>query len=353
MTCLSRLTHVNFPGLLIATEPEREVNPISFHYFTGTALANPVLRPYSMLREPLLPLAAALATGITIGHFHIFSPMGLVFPLALALVLLVFSFLLREGARFRLPAVLVLFLGAGALTQTVHRNARTPKLNAEDGEAVLLSGCISNPPIFSPDREQFTLDLASQTSARLSVNLKNSAQLPLQYGQQVEVAAKIRSPRNFGNPDAFDYVAYLAGQHIYWTGSVSTPTDIHVVPGRCGSRPVALLYSVRAWALERLQALYPGDQHTAALLQATLLGETSGVEKRWTSDFRVTGTYHALVISGQHVSVLAFTLLFLLRLLQFRRVPALCVATTASWFYAFISGFSSPVVRAAGALPFS
>jgi competence protein ComEC len=120
------------------------------------------------------------------------------------------------------------------------------------------------------------------------------------------------------------------------------------VPGRCGSRPVALLYSVRAWALERLQALYPGDQHTAALLQATLVGETSGVEKRWTSDFRVTGTYHALVISGQHVSVLAFTLLFLLRLLRFRRVPALCVATTASWLYAFISGLSSPVVRAAG-----
>jgi hypothetical protein len=81
-----------------------------------------------MLREPLLPLAAALAIGITIGHFHVFSLMGLVFPLALALVLLVFSFLPRGGTRFRLLAVLVLFLGTGALTQNIHRNSRTPKL---------------------------------------------------------------------------------------------------------------------------------------------------------------------------------------------------------------------------------
>ncbi len=29
-------------------------------------------------------------------------------------------------------------------------------------------------------------------------------------------------------------------------------------------------------------------------------------------------------------------------------MPALCVATLASWLYAFISGMSSPVVRAAG-----
>jgi len=108
------------------------------------------------------------------------------------------------------------------------------------------------------------------------------------------------------------------------------------------------LYDVRTVALSRLVSLYPGDPETAALLQATLLGETSSVERRWTDDFRLTGTYHALVISGQHISVLALTLLVLLKLLRFRRMPALGLATIACWLYAFISGLSSPVVRAAG-----
>ena len=111
---------------------------------------------------------------------------------------------------------------------------------------------------------------------------------------------------------------------------------------------VAFLYTIRTEALGRLEQLYPGDPRTAASLQAILLGQTVGVDRRWTNDFRLTGTYHALVISGQHVTVLALSLLFLLRLLHLGRIPSLVVAAAASWFYAFLSGMSSPVVRAAG-----
>jgi competence protein ComEC len=237
----------------------------------------------------------------------------------------------------------------GIADEIVHRQARPPKLNADDGETVLLSGCVTNPPVFSPAREQFTLNLNSKAAIRLTVNLRpRDHPLSLNYGQRIEVAAKIRAPRNFQNPESFDYVHYLAAQHIFWTGSVGSSEDIKVLPGSCGSIAVTGLYALRTWALGRIDSLYPNDQHTVSLLQATLIGETSGVERRWTQDFRVTGTYHALVISGQHVSVLAFTILLILRLLQLRKVPALCVATLASWLYAFISGMSSPVVRAAG-----
>ncbi len=229
----------------------------------------------------------------------------------------------------------------------VHQPGPTPKLNAQDGETVLLSGCVVNPPVFSPGREQFTLNLGRRAAIRLSTVLKVGQKLPLTYGQKVEVAAKIRSPRNFQNPDAFDYVGYLANQHIYWTGSVSSPDDIHPVPGACGFRAIGWLYDIRTWALQRLSDLYPGDQHTAGLLQATLLGETNGIERRWTSDFRVTGTYHAIVISGLHISVLAVSLLFLFRILWVRRFPALWIACSATWIYAFLSGLNSPAVRCA------
>ena len=84
-------------------------------------------------------------------------------------------------------------------------------------------------------------------------------------------------------------------QHIYWTGSVADPATIKISAGRCGSRAVASLYAIRTWALDRLARLYPDDPHTAALLEATLLGETGGVERRWTNDFRVTGTLNSPV----------------------------------------------------------
>ncbi len=268
--------------------------------------------------------------------------------LAFSALLAVLLALWRASSRVRSVIFAVMLAALGLSTALLHRRGPAPRLNADDGEAVLLSGCVVNPPVFSPGREQFTLALTPKASARISVNLKADAKMSLDYGEKVELAAKVRSPRNFGNPDSFDYANYLAAQHIFWTGSVANPADIHPIAGRCGSRAVAWLYGIRTWALDRIRSLYPDDPHTVALLQATLLGETAGVDRRWTSDFRVTGTYHALVISGQHVSVLAFTLLLLFRLIRLRRLPALTLATVACWLYAFISGFSSPVVRAAG-----
>ncbi len=301
-----------------------------------------------MRREPLLLPAACLAGGILLAHFFYFQLFDLFIPAALAVLVLVIALATKSCKRFRTISSFLCFSLAGIAAQVIHRPAHTPKLNADDGEVVVLSGCVTNPPVFSPEREQFTLDLTPRAAARLTLNLKHDDHLALRYGQRAEITAKIRSPRNFQNPESFDYAGYLALQHIYWTGSVSSSSDVKILPGSCGSALAAGLFSVRGWALQRLRDLYPDDAHTAGLLQATLLGETSGVEKRWTSDFRVTGTYHALVISGQHVSVLAFSLLLLLRLFQMRRVPALCVATVACWLYAFISGMSSPVVRAAG-----
>jgi competence protein ComEC len=37
------------------------------------------------------------------------------------------------------------------------------------------------------------------------------------------------------------------------------------------------------------------------MMQAVMIGETYQVQRVWTEQFRNTGTYHALVISGMHV----------------------------------------------------
>jgi competence protein ComEC len=205
-----------------------------------------------------------------------------------------------------------------------------------------------DPPVFSPDRERFLLQLAPKAHALVVVTLKDGERLSLDYGQQVEVIAKVRRPRRFENPGEFDYPLYLAQQQVFWTASVRGLPEIHPVPGRCGSRMVAFLYGIRTEALWRLEQLYPGDSRTAAMLQGILMGQTVGVERRWTNDFRLTETYHVLVISGLHVTVLALSLLFLLRLLHLGRIPSLGVAAVACWFYAFLSGMGSPVVRATG-----
>ena len=294
----------------------------------------------------MLPVTA-LAAGILGAHFFYFDWSDLAGAAALSAVTLVCAFAVPGARRGRLAALSAAFVLGGIAVQIAHRSERVPRLNVDDAETVLLDGCVTKPPVFSPDRAQFNLQLAPAAEARISVVLKPGEKLQMAYGERIEVPAKIRSPRNFQNPGAFDYVGYLAAQHIYWTGSVSDLSGVHSLPGHCGNAAIGWMYGARTWALDRLTGLYPGDPHTAGMLQATLLGETSGVERRWTEDFRVTGTYHALVISGLHISIVATTLLLLLRLLFVRRVLAWSIAAAVCWLYAFLAGCNSPAIRAA------
>ena len=105
-------------------------------------------------------------------------------------------------------------------------------------------------------------------------------------------------------------------------------------------------------ALDRIDRLY-SDKYSSGMMDAILIGETARLDRIWTDDFRRTGTFHALVISGVHVTVLAAVLLFLLHWLPISELSALAMTAASAWLYALVSGLSAPVVRAAGGFTLS
>src|SRR5260370_33540308 len=108
----------------------------------------------------------------------------------------------------------------------------------------------------------------------------------------------------------------------------SPPT---VLPGRCGSRFMAGIFALRTAALDRIDRIYRSNGYATGMMDAVLIGETARLERAWTDDFRRTGTFHALVISGIHVTVLAAVLLFLLRWLPLSELSALAMTAAAAW----------------------
>jgi competence protein ComEC len=298
------------------------------------------------VREPLVFPLVAFAAGILVDQVAPFS----VHEAALAAVALAILALLPASAWIKRTSTLLAMVFAGAFASAWQRPGPPPEIDATSKEIVILAGCVVEPTVFGEDRAQFTLELAPGARAQVMMPFDEADAAParLAYGQRIEVVARVRRPHNFNNPGSFDYAAYLARRKIFWTASMPRNTPARILPGRCGWRFMAAIFALRTAALDRIDRLYPGDDYKVGMMQAILIGETVKLERVWTDDFRRTGTFHALVISGVHVTVLAAVLLFLLRLVPISELSALALTAGAAWLYALVSGFSAPVVRAAG-----
>src|SRR5271154_2928141 len=298
------------------------------------------------MRDPLIVPLIAIAAGIVAGRLLAFTTSEAGWP--------IFAFLLLAALPSRryirsISVALTLFF-IGIFAEAWHRPGPPPEIDARSRETLILEGCVVEPTVLSPNREQFTLELDRDARARVSLTLLEDDETPqrLDYGQRVEFEARIRRPHNYNNPGSFDYAAYLARQKIFWTAAMATGSRVRILPGRCGSRFMAMVFALRVGALDRIERLYANDAYATGMMEAILIGETSKLQKIWTENFRRTGTFHALVISGVHVTVLAGVLLFLLRWCALPEIPALAITAAGAWLYALVSGLSAPVVRAAG-----
>ena len=272
-----------------------------------------------LLRDPLLAPLAAIATGILVSRFVPFEIRELLAVIA-ALVFLGILSLWRHSRVLAAVCCLLAFrvcgrfhrrgASAGAAARTGCRGSGHPERlrggTARGGRASASVSCWNS---IRARARRSRLRPRGRSSRRGS-----------NYGQRVEFDAKVRRPHNFGNPGAFDYVHYLARQDIYWTASTSPGAEMKVLPGRCGSAFQRAIMNLRAAAMERLERLYHGDPYGTGMMQAILIGSSFQLQRVWTEQFRSTGTFHAIVISGTHIAVLsAFLLLRSAPVLRARR----------------------------------
>src|ERR1043165_7714452 len=108
------------------------------------------------MRVPLVVPAAALLAGILLSHW---SPFVLREAVAGALAFFLLS--IPGSSRWlRRVCILLGLICCGALAEAWHRPGPRPEIDAGSKETVLIGGCVVDPSVLSPGREQFTLELA-------------------------------------------------------------------------------------------------------------------------------------------------------------------------------------------------
>jgi competence protein ComEC len=161
-------------------------------------------------------------------------------------------------------------------------------------------------------------------------------------GERWRLAVKLKRPGGLANPNAFDYEAWLLAQRIGATGTVSD-----------GQLLSPAAYGWRDAIRQRLLAV--DAQGREGGLAALVLGDGSGVSAADWQILQDTGTVHLLVISGQHIGLLAGVVYALIAGLarwgiwprSLPWLPWACgLAFGAAVGYGLLAGFDVPVRRA-------
>jgi competence protein ComEC len=320
-------------------------------------------------RAPLALAAAAFACGILLAGRLQLSPAGwgwATVSLALCTIVAVAIRSLRP-AQF---AALLALVCAGAFARIGTPSPRLPTLppeflNVKDVEIVgnvtndgaLLAGGGARErfdlqtEMLELDGQEFTQPIGIRATvfssdAAEETQDDDSPAIPhVAYGARVRLKAKLRLPRNFRNPGAFDYEDYLHALGISTLASVKAE-EIEVLPGTSGNRLGFWRSRVRNSILQHIHQSSLWSREDAAVFAAMIVGDDSLLLRDVREEFQQTGVYHLLVVSGMNVALLALAIFWLARRLRLPEWPASLLTIALSMFYAYIAGMGVPITRA-------
>ena len=295
------------------------------------------------MKSPLFPVTLAFCIGILAGIYVQTSLLYLLAASAASLLALWIAHICCR-AWLALALSLVCFACLGMVCPAIHQASYAPqhlRMLTRSGKLDLnepcrITGICTKGSIPKGIGEQIELAVqrvenrfstfATQGSVRLALYYQKG-EVPreplLRPGDQIEVLANLRLPRNFNNPGQFDYVAYLERQDVALVGTVKNELLITRLATGQGSWLSRQIRRLRTALLSQLDAAF-GPGQTAGIMKALLLGDRSALDARIEETFRITGIYHVLVVSGQHVAVIAA---FLYALFRWTRIPTSLAAT--------------------------
>jgi competence protein ComEC len=327
------------------------------------------LRNPQHTRQPLLYASLAFAAGIAVGVRAWRPPLW--FLVAILISALATAYLNRRRPRLANAIVYLTIFWSGAFCIQIRTIPPRPDIaRFTTGDEVVITAHVIRDGILreggfsgmrqSVDVETEEIVLSQGKTTQLAFGLRlslypsrsdhaqeglvSSAQLRLyRYGERLRFTARLREPRNYGNPGAFDYRGYLAEQGIIAVGSGKW-SSTGSLPGFQGSRIELWRSRIHRSIIQKIHALWPPRQ--AALIDAMVIGDAAFIERDTRVEFQRSGTYHILVVSGMNVGILAFVVFWVLRRLRAGEIFASVMTVLLAASYAFVTQVGPPIWRA-------
>jgi competence protein ComEC len=296
------------------------------------------------MRDPLLVPACLFAAGIAFARAEWVTGGTAAGLAALAGMLSLGGSLMGRRWAYLACGWLALFL-AGQANMALRSKAAPPGSGAAGRQT--LEGCVVG--IADAGEQRLRIEVETGRLGGVQVSAPVEAGRP-EYGDYVRGEANVRAVRNLGLEGAFDRETFLSRKGLFWQASMTTKGRWSIRKASCGNAVVRRFHRIRRSAGERLGAMFGSEPQKEGLLKALLLGDGAALRRSWVGDFRRTGTYHALVISGGHITVICGIFLWWRRRIGWGCRTAVAASAAVAWFYSAVAGGATPSLRAAAAM---
>lgn len=307
------------------------------------------------LKFPLIGITISFIIGIVFQEYASFSLLFLFGGIFISAFLFGFALYtnhktLVQNTSFGVGTYLLSAL-LGMFTYFVHldKNAANhySKLTFESTNTI--KGIIQSALKPNERYEKYVLQInsfnATNASGKVLLYVPKQSKIVLHSGTEIYINESIYPIPKAYNPYQFDYANYLEKQNIG-----------HQMYLNNSSIKIIKQHENFNYYIEKLRnalsdsfAIHHFDSKTKAIIDALLLGQRVAIDKATLTDYSNAGVIHILAISGLHISILYFFLVFLLkpiRSLRFGKEIELIVVLFVLWIFAFLTGLPASVTRA-------
>jgi competence protein ComEC len=291
---------------------------------------------------------------------------------ALSIFTLLLTFLLSKfgnKSQFSTLFLLLTFAFSGSLLYEIEKHSISPNRlktlfetkNIISNEPIEVEGILNGKPELAVGG--FFLELSAEkivskgieknVSGKIRlfapVSNKQTAEeydnLQLRYGTQIQVFCLLQRDDKFLNPGVSSIKEILDQKEIDATGIIKSPLLVERIGDREIFQPLAWLYERRQDLILDFKRIF--SSQTSGVLIASLLNNRYHLDKSTSDSFRENGTFHALVISGMHITVIGMFVFFFVSRVTKNRWLQFLIGTISIWSYSLMVGAEIPVSRAA------
>ena len=162
---------------------------------------------------------------------------------------------------------------------------------------------------------------------------KNNIQR-IKFGMEVKLTIELKEPKTNTVPNNFNYKEYLYNHKIYY---ICTIKKMKITRSN-----VSLFYNIKNSIIKRCNSF----KKIGPYLLTFIIGDKSNLDDDIINSYKENGISHLFAISGMHIGLFSLLILTILKKLKMSINKSYIITISFIWFYAFLTGFSSSVLRA-------